>query len=495
MAAFPGFDDQAAFPTKLNEALDVLVGKASDGKMSYKTDIEPWFGGQVSVSMGPIPASGDASAARGLLLASVTDGAKAGAWATKVLGDAGATTATTTYNGVTINTITPPAGDKSMAGVQAAWANLGPVLALGDVTSVKAAIDTKGTAGLPTNTQFKTAEASVPGDRLAFAYIDTASVLKGAMAAAGAALPAMPSLPTFAGNLQVPWAALALRAQDGAFVIDTATPHQAAMGPAKTAESKLPSLLPPTTVALVEAHDVGSALESAKSMLAKQPALADGVKQVDDALAIIGGFGAIVDWMGEAGVAVTVDGDKVAGGIVAVPLDPAAPQRLFTQLRGFVELAGGSAGIKVTEVPYAGTTIVVVDLGDIGSLAGAATGGAVSVPGNIQIAYAVTDQVVVLGSGPDFVKAVLDARTGDSLAKTDQFASSLKLVDKNNAALMWLNVAGIRGFAETLIPAADKTAYGTDLKPYVAAFDSVIGTYAPGDTLDRTTLVIRGSGN
>jgi small subunit ribosomal protein S16 len=34
-----------------------------------------------------------------------------------------------------------------------------------------------------------------------------------------------------------------------------------------------------------------------------------------------------------------------------------------------------------------------------------------------------------------------------------------------------------------------------DLKPYVAAFDSVIGTYAPGDTLDRTTLVIRGSGN
>ena len=495
MAAFPGFDDQAAFPTKLNEALDVLVGKASDGKMSYKTDIEPWFGGQVSVSMGPIPASGDASAARGLLLASVTDGAKAGAWATKVLGDAGATTATTTYNGVTINSITPPAGDKSMAGVQAAWANLGPVLALGDVTSVKAAIDTKGTAGLPTNTQFKTAEASVPGDRLAFAYIDTASVLKGAMAAAGAALPAMPSLPAFAGNLQVPWAALALRAQDGAFVIDTATPHQAAMGPAKTAESKLPSLLPPTTVALVEAHDVGSALESAKSMLAKQPALADGVKQVDDALAIIGGFGAIVDWMGEAGVAVTVDGDKVAGGIVAVPLDPAAPQRLFTQLRGFVELAGGSAGIKVTEVPYAGTTIVVVDLGDIGSLAGAATGGAVSVPGNIQIAYAVTDQVVVLGSGPDFVKAVLDARTGDSLAKTDQFASSLKLVDKNNAALMWLNVAGIRGFAETLIPAADKTAYGTDLKPYVAAFDSVIGTYAPGDTLDRTTLVIRGSGN
>ena len=92
---------------------------------------------------------------------------------------------------------------------------------------------------------------------------------------------------------------------------------------------------------------------------------------------------------------------------------------------------------------------------------------------------------------------MLDARTGDSLAKTDQFASSLKLVDKNNAALMWLNVAGIRGFAETLIPAADKTAYGTDLKPYVAYYVRIDDhfVYAPGDTLDRTTLVIRGSGN
>ncbi len=55
MTAFPGFDDQAAFPAKLNEALDMLVGRASDGKMTYQADIAPWFGGQVSVSIGPDP--------------------------------------------------------------------------------------------------------------------------------------------------------------------------------------------------------------------------------------------------------------------------------------------------------------------------------------------------------------------------------------------------------------------------------------------------------
>ena len=45
MQAFPGFEDQAAFPTKLNEALDQLVNRATDGGQSWTQDIEPWFGG------------------------------------------------------------------------------------------------------------------------------------------------------------------------------------------------------------------------------------------------------------------------------------------------------------------------------------------------------------------------------------------------------------------------------------------------------------------
>ena len=106
-----------------------------------------------------------------------------------------------------------------------------------------------------------------------------------------------------------------------------------------------------------------------------------------------------------------------------------------------------------------------------------------------------TDEVVVLGIGTDFVKAVLDASTGESLAKTDRFAAALKQADKANAALMWLDVAGIRTFAETQIPASDKATYETDVKPYLDAVDSLIGTYAPGETLDGSTLVIGMSAN
>ncbi len=497
MKAFPGFDDQAAFPVKLSEALDQLVKSASGGKQGYKSDIEPWFGGQLSVSVGPLPATTDAKAARGLLLASVTDGPKATAWADGLLKTAGATTSTETYNGITITTITPPDSSAgSTRGVTGAYAVLGPVIAVGDPASVKAAVDTHGSTGLATNAQFKTAAASVSGDRLGFAYVDVAALARGAKALAGdAAASAMPKLPAALGDVTAPWVAAAVRASNGAFVVDTRMPHVDKLGPAAAAESKLPAVLPASTVALVEGHDIGKSLQRLKDLLAADPQLAAGVTQVDNALKLVGGYGAVVDWMGEAGIAITRDGDKVAGGLVVTPTDRAAADRLLTQIRAFVTLAGGGAGIKITDEAYGGTTITVVDLGDIGALAGPALGANVSgIPTTITIAYAVTDQVVVLGSGTDFVKAVLDARTGDSLAKSTRFAQALGQVDQAHGSLLWLDVAGIRTFIEAQIPAADRTTYQSDVKPYLDGFDAVIGTYTPGDTLDRGTLVVRVTG-
>ncbi len=494
MAAFPGFDDQAAFPVKLNEALDVLVGRASDGKMTYQRDIEPWFGGQVGVSVGPIPSSGEPTAARAVVVVSVKDAAKAGEWAATVLAEADATIRTEMYGGVTLTTITPPSG-REMAPKEAAWATFGPVMAFGDVASVKAAIDTRGSAGLPTLVQFRTAEAALAGDRLGFVYVDSAAILESSKALTGAAAEAMPRLPAFMDQLQVAWGAMTVRADGGAFVVDTAAPHMTALGPTRNAESKLPALLPPTTVALVEGHDVGATLQKAKDLIAADPSLAEGVKQVEDALALVGGADGVVGWMGEVGVAITVDGDKVGGGLVVTPLDAALPQRLFTQLRGFIALAGGSSGLTVTEESYAGATIVVIDLGDLGDLAGMATGGAVEAPDDLRIAYVVTDEVVVLGYGTDFVKAVLGARTGESLARTERFASALNLVGKAHASLVWLDLAAIRGLVESQIPADGKATYETEVKPYLDAFDSIIGTTTPGETLDRATLVIRVRGD
>ncbi len=494
VSAFPGFDDQAAFPTKINEILDQLVGRASDGKQSYTADIEPWFGGQLSVSVGAIPTGADAESARFLALASVKDATKAGAWASGVLQETGASSTTETYNGVTI-TIVKPASDITVMAdkVQIAYAVTGPVLALGDVASVKAAIDTAGKSGLNTNAQFQTASATLTGDRLAFAYTDTEAIVDAA-AAMAPSVEGMPvaSLPAFLDDLYPPWMASALKADNGALVFETRQPHIEKLGPAANAQSTLPSLVPADTVALVDAQDLGGGLKRLKALLASDASLSDGVQQIDDALKLVGGFDAVVGWIGEAGIAVTDTNGSVAGGLVVVPTSSADAGRLFTQLRGFIELAGGGSGITITDESYNGATISVVDLGGLGGLAGAAAG--VDVPGDLKLAYAVTDSVVVLGTSVDFVKAVIDAPSGANLASTDQFKNAIARVDSVNTTLFWLDIAGVRGLAEPMLSGEDKAKYESDLKPYLEAFDSVIATSVAGD-IDEGTLVLSVTGN
>ena len=502
MSAVPGFADQAAFPAKLGEALDKLVRQATTDKQGYLADIAPWFDGQLSVSIGPVPKTADAASARVLLLAGVKDGTKAAAWADAVLKQAGATSSTETYAGVTITTITPPlSGSSTAASMTAAWASLGPVIALGDVASVKAAIDTGGKHGLSTNTQFQAAAATVTGDRLAYAYVDVAALTAGAGALGGSpAASAMPSLPAMVTGLAGPWAAVAVRAQDGGLVLQSRTPHVALLGSGAAGDPKLPGVLPASTVALVEGRSVGETLERVKAAAAADPDLAAGVKQLDGSLGIIGGgFGGIVDWMGEVGVAVTRTGSSVTGGLVIAPADDGAgAKKLLAQLRVVLTLAGVSSGTNpVTDETYAGATITTVDLSSLGpllsTLGGAASGGSSipSIPAGLKLSYAVTDHGVVFGPDTAFIKAVLDARTGPTLAASDRFKAALSSAGGAGASLVWLDVAAMRDLLEAQVPSTDQTAYTADFKPYLDALDSVIGTYTPGDKIDSGTLDIR----
>lgn len=495
MAAFPGFDDQAAFPTKLNEALDQLVGSASDGSQSWTRDIDPWFARRVSVSAGPLPSSADdAGAARGLVLVSVKDAAAAEAWAAALIAKEGGTATTETHKGVTITTVTHEGASAEMREVRMGYAITGSVLALGDLASVKAAIDTAGTSGLNMDDQFQAAEATVSGDRLAFAYVDAEAIADAATNLAGEAGQEMPRVPAALEDLAPPWAVSAVRAEGGAFVVDTRTPHVEQLGPAKNAVSALPGLLPPTTVALAAGHDVGEGLTRLKDLVASDPELASGVTELEDALRIVGGWDAVVGWMGEAGIAVTRDGDDVAGGLVVVPTDAEDAARLLTQLRGFIQLAGAGSGITITDEAYGGATISVIDLGDLGELARGATGGAVDVPDDITISYTVTDDVLVLGYGTDFTKAVLDARDGDSLAEATRFAAALDQAGAEHSSLFWLDVTAMRDLVEAQISADARTEYEADAKPYLEAFDSVIGTAIAGEEIDRSTVIIRVTG-
>ncbi len=355
-------------------------------------------------------------------------------------------------------------------------------------------MDTAGKSGLATTARFKEASATVTGDRLAFFYADLETITKGAEALAGQSGDAMPSMPAFMQDWAAPWVVGTIRAQDGAFVMESRSPHVDTLGPKTSGVSALPGLVPPTTVILAESHDVGATLAELKTLLANEPDLADAVKQVDDALAMVGGFDAVTGWIGEAGVAITRDGSDIAGGLVVTPKDATDAERLMTQLKGFVQFGGAQSGVTVTDEAYAGTTITVIDLSGLGGMVDSMSEGAVQAPSDIKLAYAVTDKVVVIGYGTAFVKGVLDAQAGDSLATTDRFSTALTQAGTEHASLLWVDITGVRGAVEDLVPSDALGRYDSDVKPYLEALDSMISVAIPGDKVDRGTVIIRVTG-
>ncbi len=178
------------------------------------------------------------------------------------------------------------------------------------------------------------------------------------------------------------------------------------------------------------------------------------------------------------------------------PADKADAERLMNQLKAFIQLGGAQAGLGVTDEAYGDDTITVIDLSGLGGLVDGMSEGAVTAPEDLTVAYAVTDQVVVIGYGTDFVKAVLDARTGDSLATTDRFKTALTLAGAEHASLMWMDVTAVRGAVEDLAPSEMFGGdYDSEVRPYLEALDSVIAVTSPGDAIDRGTVIIRVTGD
>lgn len=501
LSAFPGFADQSTLGTKIGEAMDELVGMASKDKHDYQKEIAPWFSGQVAVAQGPSPSlnqmqSGSVSQ-RMLLLALVTDPAKAHAWVDGLLTEVGAATTSDTYNGTSITIVRSGSGsdvDGMMSSMipEMGYAQLGDVLAVGDVTSLKAAIDTKGTDGFAKDPQLRKAMSLASGDRLAFFYTDmeasfapTLSMI-GEADSDGTASAAM-SLLT---GLVPPWTAGVVRASGGNLVMDGFQPHVASFGVASNTTSQVAALAPADTVVLLDSHQLGAQLKKVRDLVAAQPKLAAPLKQVDDTLAILGGFDAITGWIGDTGVAITRNGDAVDGGLIIKPTDAASAGRLLTSIRGLVSLGAGQGSVTFTDEAYGDATITTVDLGSLGSMLGSQSGLGPQLSAATKLAYAVTDQVVVAGVNPDFVKAVLDARTGDSLAKQPRFASLLEKAGASNGGLVWVDVAAVRDLVEPLVPAADHDRYEKDIKPYLAPLDALVSSTVVDGDLDRSTVIL-----
>ena len=505
LSKFPGFADQAALETKLDEVLDRLVSEGSNGKQTYTKDVKPWFSGQMGFSLGPIPTgSGEPSAkdGRGVILLSIKDPALARTWMTSTLQEEGVTSRSETYNGAELMVFSSPKAPK----MEAAFTIAGNKVAIvGDTASVKAAVDTKGSSSLAKGDAVTAAQAALTGDDLGFIFLDVKSLFEATTELAGSVTEAggsVPPIPDSLARLLPDWTAMRMRVEGDAVRLDSVTEHKdGTPGPDQNRANGVAGYAPPSTIALASGNDYGATLLEWVELYRDEPSLKDAFTQIDQAAGMLGGLDALLGWMGDTGIVVAKDGDTVEGGLVSIPADAAQGRQLLTTLRSFVQLSGGQgSGITVTDETYGGETITVVDLGDLSSLAGmaGAMGGVPLEPsglpkGQVKLAYVANDNVIAIGSSPDFIKHVLDAGAGASLADDGRFTGLVGRVDAQHTGVTFVDLTAIRSLMEASMAdaSADKKAeYEESVKPFLTPFDALVATGSVGGSNDQMHTVI-----
>ena len=408
-----------------------------------------------------------------------------------VADESGATIVTQDHNGTTI-TVVQPSSDMGLADQDYGYVVVDGAILAGDVASIEEALDGNGANGLSTNPDFAAAKAALPGDHLIFGFADVRASLgstldsmesvdeSGMLAAAGRIYEqVLPAVVRRRGPGRGREARVRVRppAQQRAGRGGQPGRPDRRDGPRR---HRVPRDRP----------DIGVRMQAIRGLFAAEPAFDEVLGQIDQALGIVGGFDAATGWIGDVGVAITRQGEAVDGGLIIEPADAAKAERLFTSLRSLIELGAGGM-LTFEEEDYNGTTIVSVDLTQIAGM-GAGMGGLdpSMLPSELKLAWAVADDVVVMGVGPQFVKDVLDARTGESLADQPRYAALIDAAGAENTGVLWLDIAGIRGMIEPLLPAEAITEYERDLKPYVESLDAFGGATVVGTDVDRATLYL-----
>jgi hypothetical protein len=481
LSKFPGFADQTSFDAKADDGLDRLIKRITNGKHDFSTEIKPWFGGQVGVSIdGANPSSPGV-----LVVISVRDATTAATWLKSVA------PTDATHETVAGIDLTEHAGPSATTG--SAYGLDGSVILAGTVDAVKAAI-TRGPSGaLAGNAGFKAASAALDGDDLGIVYIDLKGYLSVLTKAEsqmfsrfGGSAPSTLPIPAMNTSLVPGWLALRVRAESDHLVLDEALPTVAGQPAQASRNSTLAPSLPADTVLQYDLHDLGSLVQRTLTQLEAQPG-GPTVAQVDQVAKYLGGVDKAVGWLGDADVVVLHDGSGFSGGLVAQTKDATASANLLTELKNLVTLGGAQAGVTVRTEEYAGQTITILE-GDLGGLLPAAAG---STHGTIQLAFTQTKDLVIAGVGDAFVKAVLDTKSGSSLADQSAYQRAINMAGASNAGLGYLDLTAVRTAVETLAAgSADMKAYDSDVKPFLEPIQSIAWSETIGSDLSTGRIVL-----
>jgi hypothetical protein len=491
LAHFPGFLDQATLPDKIDESLSRLVGQAGKG-VDYRTDLKPWLSGPAFVAVWA-PTSGQAEPDR-LVLSATTTGTVD---CNKPF--QGQTPTHENYRGLDLFLGATGSDRKAAACVLD-----GRQALLGDVASVKAALDAHaGGSGMDRSQGYVAARAALQGDQLTTIFIN-GGAYAGFLSNQGAGIltpsvVGMPDISALTGPVPS-WVITGVRAEDDALVIDSVsgpTPETAgaSAGPSllplpATQASVIAPLAPADTILYAETQGVGVGLQNVISRLRTIPDLATAFQMLDGA----GGAGQLVGWVEDAGIIVTKGGDKPTGGLALVAADDAAAAQRVSTLSGLIAFAGlGSNSVQTRESTIAGVKVTTITISNLASFVppGQLPAG-VAVPANAKIEFsmAAKGRVILVGTGEDFMTAVLSIQAGSTLADQAGYKQATARALANSRTTLYVGVRDIIGLVEGFIPEAERAAWASDVKPYVAPFQALSMTSASEGTGSHQRVTI-----
>ena len=402
------------------------------------------------------------------------DRAAAEAWVASEVGRLGMTATSSDYAGTALHTT-------EVGGVEGAYAFTDKNLLLGTVGGVKAALDTKTKGSLADNATYQTAMKSVSGDSLARMYVDCRGLLAqlpGVTEAAGAYGTALPMGSVGASAMDLPpWLAGSVRAESDRMVLNVTMPRTGTLTLGNHV-SRLASVLPGSTVAVIEAHSIGKQIAYQVAALEAQLPGTDGM--LSEALAQIGG----VDWLGDGVAVVTRNGSTYGGGLVVETTDATTAATKVASIANLATLGGASYGILSRQETYKGFDITVIGLP--ASLAGSL---GVDLPVGdtaIEIAIAAKDNLIVAGYTDAFVKAVIDTTPSTALASQADYSKAMDAVGASNEQSFYINVPALEDEIGRLFFGSSSSLWTQYYKPYFDHLGSVAGA-----TIDGSTVAVR----
>ncbi|MGC8633937.1 MAG: DUF3352 domain-containing protein [Candidatus Limnocylindrales bacterium] len=480
-------------PSNLGQAWDRLLGKLAGTHYTYTGDLAPWLQGPVGVAVLPDPA-GSRPVLVGLV--AVGDQARAQAELDKIVADAtahGSPPARSSVGGTpTWTFLVRGPGDGTPGSPQHVLAALLPGMLViatdrAAITAVQA-VKAGAAPGLASSPAYLDASSGTAASDLASIFVSAAALQPGVAARPGASAPgAQPSSAGSCASGLLPTAAYGtLRARGDGLVADLQArlPLGASTGMPRV--STLVDHVPPTAVAYLESHDLGSSVACLVSQAgqALPGALPGASSRLDGALrqiqSLLGtGLDTSLSWLGDAGFVIEPSASNQPGpalGLLATVTDPGLAGERLAQLHALAGLlaAGDPSRFRLSDLQRGPATISTLTIaGPLPSAPGPA-GGTAGPVASLSISWALYGGRFFVGTGHAVVEGLMDQAPGASLGASPVFQAALGAAGgPATTGFAYLDLRGMRSVAESLLPSASQPAY-TAVRPYLLPFDRLV---------------------